>query len=81
MRLRKRGSQKGVTLVSYDAMSAFLARAALPSSTSNPSPTEVPPGPTTPATGNIPCVVQQHSDEVELMRKLSAIPSMRYALR
>jgi hypothetical protein len=71
VRLRKRGSQKGVTLVSYDAMSAFLARAAIPPSTSNPSLTDVPPSRPTPATGNIYQVVQQHSEEVELMRKLT----------
>lgn len=71
VRIRKRGTQKGVTLVSYDAMSRFLAKAAQQSSSSDLEPAEPPSAPPTPVTGNVHRLVNRYPDETELMRKLT----------
>lgn len=78
LRLRSRGTQRGVTLVNYDAMSAFLTRAALSSIARDSVSTGVPSSSPTPAAGNVHQVVQQHSKDVELMRKLT--PSLLHDL-
>ena len=71
VKLRKRGSQKGVTLVNYEAMSAFLAKTA----SGKPDP-ETPPRVVAPASGNAHRIARRWPDEVELMRKLT--PSLLY---
>jgi hypothetical protein len=61
VRLRKRGSQKGVVLVNYEAMSAFLAKAAIHPPAAAP----------TPAAGNVHRLVQRYPEDTELMRRLT----------
>lgn len=60
-----------MTLVSYDAMSRFLAKAAQQSSSSDLEPAEPPSAPPTPVTGNVHRLVNRYPDETELMRKLT----------
>jgi hypothetical protein len=78
VRLRNRGSQRGVVLVNYDAMSAFIAKAA---NRTDGDATETPAGtkhPPTPAAGNAHRLVQRYPEDVELMRKLT--PSLLHDL-
>jgi hypothetical protein len=72
VRLRRRGSQKGVVLVNYEAMSAFLAKAGKSVMNNNPSDAIPPPlvAPT-PAAGNVHRLVQRYPEDMELMRKLT----------
>ena len=72
VRLRKRGSQKGVVLVNYEAMCAFLAKAGKPSENNHPEEAIPPPvAPPTPAAGNVHRLVQRYPEDTELMRKLT----------
>lgn len=72
VRLRKRGSQKGVCLVNYEAMSAYLARAGKSAEHNNTVGVIPPPGSTpTPAAGNVHLLVQRYPEDTELMRKLT----------
>jgi hypothetical protein len=76
VRLRKRGSLKGVTLVNYDAMSAFLAGAA--DGSRGAKEPEPPPTVAPPAAGNAYRIVHRFPEEMELMRKLT--PSLMHNL-
>lgn len=71
VRIRKRGTQRGVTLVNYEAMSRFLAKTVNQSSTDLPEQTESRPIPATPPAGNVHRLVQRHPEETELMRTLA----------
>ncbi len=71
VRIRNRGAQRGITLVSYQAMSCFLAKAAKSSATSDKEDTELSPIPPTPVAGNAYRLVQRYPEETELMRKLT----------
>ena len=71
-RLRKRGSQKGVVLVNYEAMSVFIAKAGKSAMNNNPEDTIPPPAAApTPAAGNVHRLVQRYPEDTELMRKLT----------
>lgn len=79
VRLRNRDSQRGVVLVSYDAMSAFIAKAATPGTAGSvEEESTVPKIPPTPAAGNAHRLVQRHPEDTELMRKLT--PSLLHDL-
>ena len=53
VRIRKRGTQRGVTLVNYEAMSRFLAKTVNQSSSDLAEQTESRPIPATPPAGNV----------------------------
>ena len=78
VRIRNRGAQRGIVLVNYEAMSAFLARAASRPAAGEAKAPSQPPMPPTPAAGNVHRLIQGHPDETELMRKLA--PSLLYDL-
>jgi hypothetical protein len=60
-----------VTLISYEAMSRFLAKAARQSNSNHGEQTEPRSIPPTAAMGNVHRLVQPHSSETELMRKIA----------
>jgi hypothetical protein len=62
---------KGVTLVNYEAMSAFLAKAARRVANSMAEEPAPPPPVPTPAAGNVHRLVQRYPEETELIRKLT----------
>ena len=72
VRLRKRGSQRGVTLVNYEAMSTFLSKrnVGLDEAQQTPEPESAPAFHTS-ATDNVHRIVQSYSKETELMRKIA----------
>lgn len=70
VRLRRRNSQRGVTLVSYDAMSTFPAEAEKRSSDAGIDEVKLP---SAPAAGDTYGIVQSFPEETELMRKLTLI--------
>lgn len=72
VRLRRRGTQKGVVLVNYEAMSAFLAKAGKSAINNNPE-GAIPPPSAAPAlaAGNVHRLVQRHPEDTELIRKLT----------
>lgn len=70
VRLRKRGSQRGVALVNFEAMSSFLAKAANRANGIDVPESAPPPAKTSPS-GNVHRLVQGFPDDVELMRKLT----------
>lgn len=83
VRLRRRGTQKGVVLVNYEAMSAFLAKAGKSAINNNPEGAIPPPSAApAPAAGNVHRLVQRHPEDTELIRKLTpgggadALPSV-----
>ena len=78
VRLRKRGSQRGIVLVSYEKMSAFIARAAIGLNAGALEPTDAPKVPPTTPSGNAHRLVQHYPEDTELMRKLT--PSLLHDL-
>lgn len=77
VRLRQRGSLKGVTLINYEAMSAFLTKAAKRVEESKPAGDEPPQAPA-PVAGNVHRLVNLYPADTELMRKLT--PSLLHDL-
>jgi hypothetical protein len=67
-----------VTLVSFDAMSSFLAKAANRSENNKTDEVDSPRNAPTPVSGNAYRLVQRHPKETELMRKLA--PSLLHDL-
>ena len=78
VRIRNRGSLRGVTLVSFDAMSSFLAKAANRSESTKAEELNSPTNAPTPVSGNAYRLVQRYPEETELMRKLA--PSLLHDL-
>ena len=78
IRLRNRGSQRGVILISYNAMSAFIAKASTLTTAAGVEDSAVLKIPPTPTAGNAHRLVQLHPEDTELMRKLT--PSLLYDL-
>lgn len=70
VRLRKRGSQRGVALVNFEAMSSFLARAVNRANGIDVPESATPIAKTSPS-GNVHRLVQGFPEDVELMRKLT----------
>jgi hypothetical protein len=71
VRIRNRGSQRGITLVNYEAMSRFLTKAVNESTSNLAGQTESRPIPPTPPAGNVHRRVHGHPADTELMRKLT----------
>jgi hypothetical protein len=71
VRIRNRGSQRGITLVNYEAMSRFLTKAVNESTSNLAGQTESRPIPPTPPAGNVHRLVHGHPADTELMRKLT----------
>jgi hypothetical protein len=80
VRIRHRGTQRGVALVNYEAMSRFLAKAVNQSTSTLAEQTESRPVTPTPPAGNVYRLIQRHQVETELMRRLTPI-LLHYILR